>query len=161
MYSLTIVILYQLSFLGGLIYAGILLLSGTLPNWAEPLRIVISTMIVGGFGGCVYCLRAVYINKCVFDRWNNNWLSWYIVRPIVSCICGGVSYLFLKTGLIFLESGTDQNATDLGFYALAFVAGLNVDKFVSKIEDIAQAVWGIEKTGSYERKEKEKQNGQP
>ena len=34
----------------------------------------------------------------------------------------------------------------MGFYALAFVAGMNVDKFVAKIEDIAQATWGIEKS---------------
>jgi len=34
----------------------------------------------------------------------------------------------------------------LGFLALAFIAGLNVDKFITKIEDIAQATWGIEKS---------------
>jgi hypothetical protein len=61
---------------------------------------------------------------------------------------GGVSYLFLKAGLLILESGTNPDSSDLGFYALAFIAGLNVDKFISKIEDIAQAVWGIEKSRS-------------
>jgi hypothetical protein len=29
---------------------------------------------------------------------------------------------------------------------LAFIAGFNVDKFLAKIEDVARAVWGIEKT---------------
>jgi hypothetical protein len=161
MAGLIFVIAYLLVFLGGLMCAGIHLLSGTLPDWAESIRILISAMIVGGIGGCTYCLRAVYLNKCVFNRWNNDWLTWYFVRPIVSCICGGVSYIFLKTGLILLESGPQQNASDLGFYALAFVSGLNVDKFIGKIEDIAQAVWGIEKTGSYERKANEKQDNQP
>jgi len=60
--------------------------------------------------------------------------------------CGGVSYLFLRAGLLILESGTRADSSHLGFYALAFKAGLNVDKFISKIEDVAQAVWGIEKS---------------
>jgi hypothetical protein len=61
-------------------------------------------------------------------------------------ICGGVSYLFLKTGLILLESSAKGDASNLGFYALAFIAGLNVDNFLSKIEDIAAATWGIKKS---------------
>lgn len=161
MLGMIFVLIYLILFLSALSYAGVFLLSNLLPEWAEQMRMVFSNMIVGGFGGCTYCLRAVYLNKCVFNRWDNNWLIWYVIRPFVSCICGGVSYLFLKSGLIFLESGTQQNATDIGFYALAFVSGLNVDKFIGKIEDIAQAVWGIEKTGSYERKAKEKQDSQP
>ncbi|ATZ30282.1 hypothetical protein EC2864350_4874 [Escherichia coli 2864350] len=36
----------------------------------------------------------------------------------------------------------------MGFFALAFIAGFNVDKFVAKIEEVAKAVWGIEKTRS-------------
>jgi hypothetical protein len=29
---------------------------------------------------------------------------------------------------------------------LAFIAGLNVDKFIEKLEDIAQISWGIKKS---------------
>ena len=97
-------------------------------------------------GGCIYCLRAIYLNACVRKQWDSEWKPWYYIRPIVSISCGGVSYLFLRAGLLILESGTHNDSTDLGFYALAFIAGLNVDKFISKIEDIAQAVWGIEKS---------------
>jgi hypothetical protein len=61
-------------------------------------------------------------------------------------VCGGISWLFLKAGLLILEATPSTDASDLGFYALAFIAGLNVDKFISKVEDIAQAAWGIEKS---------------
>jgi len=64
----------------------------------------------------------------------------------VSVLCGAVSYVFLRAGLLVLESSQSSNATHLGFIALAFIAGLNVDKFIAKIEDIAQATWGIEKS---------------
>nr|WJR86142.1 hypothetical protein [Enterobacter hormaechei subsp. steigerwaltii] len=47
----------------------------------------------------------------------------------------------------------------MGFFALAFIAGFNVDKFVAKIEEVAKAVWGIEKTRSAtERDKPEKKN---
>lgn len=119
---------------------------GLLPPVLLPLRIVITCAAVGGLGGCIYCLRGVYLNACVYKRWDNDWQPWYYIRPIVSIACGAVSYIFLRAGLLVLESGKHPNATDIGFYALAFVAGLNVDKFILKIENIAQAVWGIEKS---------------
>ena len=64
----------------------------------------------------------------------------------MSLVCGGISFVFLKAGLLLLESRQQTDATEIGFYALAFIAGLNVDKFIAKIEDVAQAVWGIEKS---------------
>ena len=101
---------------------------------------------MGGFGGVTYCLRGVYLNACVKKTWSEEWYPWYYIRPIVSLICGGISYLFLKAGLLILEAQQNLEATNLGFLALAFIAGLNVDKFISKIEDVAQATWGIEKS---------------
>lgn len=110
------------------------------------LSLIIRCSLIGGLGGITYCLRAVYINSCVRKTWDNEWKPWYLIRPIVSHLCGAVSYLFLKAGLLLLESKQLSETTDLGFLALAFIAGLNVDKFIAKIEDIAQASWGIEKS---------------
>lgn len=117
-----------------------------LPAAMEPLRVVIICAALGGLGGCVYCLRGVYLNRSVRRQWDDAWQVWYYIRPLVSTACGAISYLFLRAGLLVLESGQRPGSTDLGFYALAFIAGLNVDKFIVKIEDIAQAVWGIEKS---------------
>lgn len=113
------------------------------PEW---LRVGLTCAAVGGLGGCLYCIRGVYLNYSVGRTWGNEWVAWYMLRPIVSAGSGAVSYVFLRAGLLVLESGTRQDASEVGFYALAFIAGLNVDKFISKLEDIAQAVWGIEKS---------------
>jgi hypothetical protein len=143
--------------LAALVLANVL---GQLPAMLAPLRIAISCCAIGGIGGCVYCLRGVYLNACVYKRWDPDWRPWYYIRPLVSIACGGVSFIFLRAGLLLLESGRKADATDIGFYALAFIAGLNVDKFVVKLEDIAQAVWGIEKSraasGAGDRKPEEK-----
>jgi hypothetical protein len=109
---------------------------------------LIYCIIAGGIGGVLYCLRGVYLNYCVRKNWDKVWHVWYIVRPIVSLISGGVSYIFLQAGLLILESSNKPGASHLAFYAFAFVAGLNVDKFIAKIEDFAHKTWGIEKSRS-------------
>lgn len=124
------------------------ILSNELSPLSEEIKVGILCALIGGFGGLVYCLRGVYLNACVKKRWDVDWETWYYIRPIVSTICGGISYIFLRAGLIILEATPKGDSSDLGFYALAFIAGLNVDKFISKIEDLAQAVWGIEKSRS-------------
>lgn len=123
-------------------------LLGLTPPELEPARIAVSCCCTAGIGGVLYCLRAVYINRCVRNNWDSNWNLWYFIRPLASFICGGASLLFLKAGLLVLESKTSGGASEIGFYALSFVAGLNVDKFVAKIEGVAHAVWGIEKSRS-------------
>ena len=116
------------------------------PQWLKNHNLLCLCIFMGGLGGITYCLRGVYLNACVKKCWDKEWHPWYYIRPIVSLICGGISYLFLKAGLLVLEAQKDMEATNLGFLALAFIAGLNVDKFITKIEDIAQASWGIEKS---------------
>jgi hypothetical protein len=110
------------------------------------LQLAIYCGLCGGIGGVTYCLRGIYLNACVFKRWDYEWFPWYFIRPIVSFICGIVSCLFLKAGLIVLEAKQVNTASNLVFYALAFIAGLNVDRFIEKIEDIAQTTWGIKKS---------------
>ena len=112
----------------------------------EPIKLAAYCGICGGIGGVTYCLRGVYLNACVLDQWSEKWLPWYFIRPIVSFICGVVSYIFLQSGLIVLEAQQSEHPTNLAFYALAFIAGLNVDKFIEKLEEIAQVTWGIKKS---------------
>ena len=125
-------------------------------KWAiepESLRLVILCGLFGGIGGVTYCLRGVYLNACVYKSWDKIWLPWYFIRPIVSCICGVISLLFLKAGLIVLEAKPNVDATHLTFYALSFIAGLNVDNFIKKLEDIAQVTWGIKKSRTSEKED--------
>ncbi|MGF6571594.1 hypothetical protein ABH945_003715 [Paraburkholderia sp. GAS333] len=143
---ITLLSLYLLLYLAGAAAAILSMCLGDLEGRWAALRVGLMCAAVGAVGGCLYCLRAVYLNRCVRKTWTNEWAAWYLIRPIVSTCCGGISFLFLKAGLLVLESGTKSDASEIGFYALALVAGLNVDKFVAKIEDVAQAVWGIDQS---------------
>lgn len=119
-----------------------------LPKPYAPLKVPLMCGAIAYVGGALYCFRSIYLNKCVNKRWDPDWQIWYFIRPITSTIAGAVSYLFLKAGLLVLESSSNTGASEIGFFALAFIAGFNVDKFVAKIEEVAKAVWGIEKTRS-------------
>lgn len=143
---LTWIVLYLLAWLAGCIVAAASIVTVGLSGAWEPLQLPAVCALIGAVGGCVYCIRGVYLHRCVFRDWSADWYVWYFVRPIESLICGGVSFLFLKAGLLVLESKQDVGASHFGFYALAFVAGLNVDKFIAKIEDVAKSAWGIEKS---------------
>lgn len=149
---------YVLACLGLGTYAVIYMSLGLLPTAYADIRIGLMCAAIGLSGGCLYCLRAIYLNRSVFNRWDNRWVAWYFLRPITSMCCGGVSFLFLKAGLLVLESGTKSGASEIGFYALAFIAGLNVDKFVAKIEDVAMAVWGIDKSRARAANEDDKES---
>ena len=91
-------------------------------------------------------LRAVYVNKCVRKNWDKEWELWYYIRPFTSLISGIASFIFLKAGVLVLNAEIEVSSSSFGFMAVAFIAGLNVDKFTSKLEDLAKAAWGIEKT---------------
>lgn len=108
------------------------------------LKVVAACVLFGGLGGVTYCLRGIYLNACVRNQWDVGWLPWYLLRPIVSLVLGGVSYLFVKSGLLLLGATQDQTGSHLGILAMSYIAGLNVDRFLAKIEDIGSTVWGVE-----------------
>lgn len=136
-------VLYHVALLAFYGWIGIQQDCSNLPDWLQHHRELLRCTLMGGLGGGVYCLRAVYLNACVRKSWEPEWWPWYAIRPVVSLCSGFASFIFLRAGLLVLDASQQQHATSLGFYALAFIAGLNVDKFIGKIEEVAQAVWGI------------------
>lgn len=137
--------LFTLLLLVALVYAG-LVKGDVFPEWIMSKKLMIRCGLIGVLGGTLYCLRGVYLNKCVRNCWEDRWHVWYVLRPVVSGICGVVAYLFLKAGLIVLDASQNGSGGDYGYMAFAFFAGLNVDKFVGKIEDVGMAIFGIEKS---------------
>ena len=83
---------------------------GAPPLQLAPVLLGLKCAAVGGLGGCLYCLRAMYLNICVHKQWSRDWYAWYILRPLVSAGSGVVAFLFLKAGLLVLESGTHPDA---------------------------------------------------
>lgn len=138
-------------------WAGSVSLKGELPAWLQGFSIIVNCALTGALGGVIYCLRAVYLNRSVQGQWNTDWNVWYYLRPLVSFLVGGVSYIFLKAGLLILDANTTEVQNQFGFLSLAFIAGLNVDKFLKKIEEVAQTTWGVDKSRASTRDEEDKE----
>jgi len=67
----------------------------------------------------------------------------------------------LKAGLLALGATPLPGALPYGYYALAFIAGYNVDSFMRKIETIASEIWGIDKSRSTKSSEHDINNNFP
>ena len=141
---------YLIAFAAALGSLWFLQLRELLPGWVVPYLLAYNCVLMGGLGGVVYCLRAVYLNRCVRNAWDPSWTVWYILRPLVSSVVGGVAYVILRAGLLVLEAERSSEAGAFGFLALAFVAGFNVDRFLARVEEIAESVWGIRPSRSYD-----------
>ena len=102
--------------------------------------------LFGLIGGCIYCIRSLYLQYCVKKEWDNRWVIWHIIRPFVSTLCGAISLLFVKAGLLLFEASSVETQNHYGIYALAFIAGLNVDNFIKKIESIFKEIAGIQES---------------
>ena len=117
-----------------------------MPEWYLSNILLVRCTLIGATGGALYCIRAVYLNKCVLKQWDENWEVWYYLRPIAIAISGFISCVVLKAGLIVMEAETKPDAITFGYLAVAFIAGYNVDNFMKKLESIASSVWGIKKS---------------
>lgn len=86
-----------------------------MPDWLSQYNLAIKCSLIGSLGGIVYCLRAVYVNRGAKDHWNDNWNVWYYLRPLVSFLIGGVSYVFLNAGLLVLDAGQSSSSSNFGY----------------------------------------------
>lgn len=115
------------------------------PEWKPDHLLLLHCTFVGMIAGVLYCLRAVYVNQGL-DRWDSAWTVWYYLRPITSGISGFASSIFLQAGLLALSSKPQLDGTPYGYFAIAFIAGYNVDFFMKKLEHVAKELWGIEES---------------
>lgn len=117
----------------------------------DAAKILPACLFAGLVGGVIYCLRGIYLNFCVRkDEWDNVWIVWHAIRPVVSALCGGVSYFFLQAGLLFLNDADGVDFSPYVYYVLAFLAGYNVDNFLRKSEEIHKSLIGVKKSRTSE-----------
>lgn len=115
-------------------------------DFCENFSIWLDVSLIGLSGCCAYCMRALYLQYCVKKEWDNRWIVWHIIRPFVGTICGVVSLLFVKAGLLIFEASSVEASNRYGIYALAFIAGFNVGNFLKKIDSLFKEITGIQET---------------
>jgi len=143
--GLVVCAVYQLCFMIYVLHMSrFLAWEGDLTNVEMAIRFLLIGIIAGNF----YCLRSLYIHGSVHRDWDNYWILWQIIRPFTSAASATFAFILIKAGLILLDSDKEQDESQTlwGFYFLALIAGLNVDKFHQKIEEIGKTLFGVEKS---------------
>lgn len=149
------VISYQILALAVLVFAWAQGPLGNVPAWLTAYQLAINCILVASLAGVLYCIRAVYTNYSARDTWEKRWELWYYLRPLASGIAGLVAFIFLKAGIAVLEASQTGAGGMYGYMAFSFVAGYNVDRFLKKIEDLAQSKFGVEQSGAYRKDDKD------
>jgi len=116
---------------------------GNIPAWLQPYQLAIECILTAALAGVLYCVRAVYLNYCVHRHWDKRWEVWYFLRPLASALTGLVAYIFLKASVVVLEASQNGDAGLYGYMAFSFIAGYNVDRFLKKMEEVAQSKFGV------------------
>ena len=106
-------------------------------------------LLFGILGGIVQCFRGYYLHTAVFKNWDDDWNVWYYLRPVVSGILGFISLVFIKAGLFIFSAEAGNNL--MAYLAIAFIAGYNVQNFLTKLEEVSKTTLGIGKKGISEQ----------
>ncbi len=88
---------------------------------------IVNTMIWGGIGGIVGALYALWWHISEQQDFDPNYLTWYLVQPLMGVVLGGIIFLILAGGFLILQVDlTDEKATQgarLLPYLTAVLAG--------------------------------------
>ncbi|MBN2000951.1 hypothetical protein JW935_25625 [candidate division KSB1 bacterium] len=147
-----IVIIYLLALLFVNTVVNLLVLGGAIKIEPSLLQIGFHTFMLGLLGGTIHCLRSAYIHHSVLKDWDKTWTTWYYLRPVISSFMGVLSFIFIKAGLLIFtaDAGSNLSADSgainavMGYLAIAFLVGYNVQSFLKKIEDVSKTTLGIE-----------------
>jgi hypothetical protein len=142
--------LYVLAWVAALVTLFACKTNEALPGWMMKLGSDVDCVAMGGLAGCLYCLRGIYLNYSVKQRWDGpRYAMWYVLRPIVSCMAGGISLVFLNAGLLSLDA-KPAGGSPYGYLAAAFFAGYSVERFLDRLSEIGQSTHGIKQPRSGE-----------
>ena len=77
--------------------------------------------------------------------WNIGRIFYYIIRPVIGFVLGGLSYPVAKIGLIALVEGPEnKDLSDLGsliVYVIAFLCGFSATKFLNNLNKISSGLF--------------------
>ena len=114
------IFIYQAAWLAVLL-AG-MIFAGPLASWIAKVGTVsgpslmniypiFNTMIWGGIGGIVGALYSLWWHISEQQDFDRNYLTWYLVQPLLGLVLGGIVFLLLAGGFLILQVNlTDDKA---------------------------------------------------
>lgn len=142
-----LIIVYLILLLVVVVLLGVSVYYDSIDLVSPNAKLAVCCALVGILGGVTHCLRAYYLHRCVLKDWQDDWASWYFIRPLVSGVMGFISMLFIKAGLLAFSNTTEIQMDDrtVLYLAVAFLAGYNVQNFLKKLEEVSESLLGVKR----------------
>ncbi len=92
---------------------------------------IIYVFLAGIIGAALYAFHGFCVaagpQKFDNDQWHYdpNWTWWYIASPIIGGFVGLIAYAVVKTGVATLGETSTSSVSNLGYFAVAGLAGLS------------------------------------
>lgn len=138
------ILIFIFSLLAGDALLTLLIFYGIVRIESDLFRLAMYCILFGLLGGIIHCMRSLYIHRALLNDWDDRWIIWYYLRPVVSALMGLISFIFIKAGLLIFTTQSAQTSTSrIAYMAIAFLAGYNVRNFLKKIEEVSEASLGI------------------
>ncbi|MCZ6596183.1 MAG: hypothetical protein O7B99_00935 [Planctomycetota bacterium] len=114
---------------------------------SDTARFLVQCFASGGIGAIVYGI--LWISKANVEEEQRWMLRRFLFLPILGSFLGGASYLFVKAGLLTLQSSGGQaggasgdgSSSDFAIYIIAFLSGFASRELTAKLIQIAEAVF--------------------
>ena len=94
---------------------------------------IIITVICGMLGSLVFCLKS-FGQHIGLGTFNNNWLWWYFLKPIVGASVALFFYFILRGGLFVGSTPADINI--YGVSGMSFMIGMFTEQAVNKLKQL-------------------------
>jgi hypothetical protein len=102
------IIAYLLLWVAALLVCSLVPHLTTMPGWCLDHLPMAQSAYMGGVGGALYRVRAVYLNRCVHNRWSADWT----VGPCALC-CPKANSSLYGVASRGNRSGIDNTLLDL------------------------------------------------
>ncbi len=97
-------------------------------------RLLLMVLAAGGLGSFIHAATSFgdYVGN---EKFNSNWLWWYILRPFIGMALAAIFYVAIRGG--FLSAGTEAgNINPFGIAALAGLVGMFSKQATDKLNEV-------------------------
>ena len=85
---------------------------------------IFNTMIWGGIGGIVGALYTLWWHISEQQDFDRNYMTWYLVQPLLGLVLGGIVFLLLAGGFLILQVNLTDDKAVTGARLLPYLAAV-------------------------------------
>lgn len=136
-YKLALLIYLLVWFVGSFWVMGFIK-SGLMRSWTGidlgELEEYVYYALSGAIGGTLYAMRLFHE---FYDRMNERWTLWYLLRPIQCAGAAVMTVILFQSGIMLLQTGNTMESK----ISIAFLVGFGFGKMMDKLKQLTESLF--------------------